>query len=153
MIAWCQSLLRKLRSLIGGQAGGVAASAAADDPDSEIREVFLAELAEVTKALQAAFADWRARPADADALKRLRRGFHTLKGSAPLVGATALSETSRHLEHFIARLADKPASAEMLRVVDYAIGLLPACAEAIRSARPLPPQLRAISVQVQRYLA
>lgn len=153
MIAWCQSLLRRLRSFVGGQGGGVAESAPADDPDAEIREVFLAELAEVTKALQSAFADWRAHPADADALKRLRRGFHTLKGSAPLVGATALSDTCRHLEHFIARLTDKTASAEMVRVLDYAIQLLPACADAIRAARPLPPQLRAVSVQVQRYLA
>ena len=153
MIAWCQSLLRKLRVRVGGRGGDVAVPSAQDDPDAEIREVFLAELADVTKALQSAFADWRARPADADALKRLRRGFHTLKGSAPLIGATALSDCCRHLEQLVARFVEAPATPDRVRVVEYAIQLLPACADAIRAARPLPPQLRAIGVQVQRYLA
>lgn len=148
MIAWCLSLLRKLRSP-GRRA---AAPVPQDDADAEIRDVFLAELADVTRALQSACADWRARPADAEALKRLRRGFHTLKGSAPLVGATALSECCRHLEQLVARFAEKPATPDMVRVVEYAIQTLPACAEAIRAARPLPPQLRAITAQVQRYV-
>jgi chemosensory pili system protein ChpA (sensor histidine kinase/response regulator) len=146
-------MLCRLRAFFGGRGGGVTVPAPQDDPDAEIREVFLAELADVTKALQSAFADWRARPADADALKRLRRGFHTLKGSAPLIGATALSDCCRHLEQLVARFADAPATPDGVRVVEYAIQLLPACADAIRAARPLPAPLRAIGVQVQRYLA
>ena len=148
MIAWCQSLLRKFRS----RAVGVAEPPVRDDADAEIRDVFLAELTEVTKALQSAYADWRARPADADALRRLRRGFHTLKGSAPLIGATALADCSRQLEQLVTRFAEKPATPDMVRVVEYAIQLLPGCADAIRGARPLPAQLRAIGAQVQRYV-
>ncbi|HWT16506.1 MAG TPA: Hpt domain-containing protein [Patescibacteria group bacterium] len=153
MIAWCQSLLRKWGALVGRRGVVAAAPAPQEDPDAEIREVFLAELIEVTKALKSAHADWCARPHDADALKRLRRGFHTLKGSAPLVGATALADCCRQLELLVARFAEKPATPDRVRVIEYAIQLLPACAEAIRVARPLPPQLRAIGVQVQRYLA
>jgi len=149
MIAWCLSVLRKLRFRHGAAA---PVATPQDDADAEIRDIFLAELADVTKALQSAHADWRARPSDADALKRLRRGFHTLKGSAPLVGATALADCSRHLEQLVARFAEKPATPDMARVVEYAIQLLPACADAIRAARPLPAQLRAIGVQVQRYV-
>ncbi len=150
MIAWCQSLLRKLRSR--GASVAAPASAPQDDADAEIRDVFLAELADVTQALRSACADWRARPADADALKRLRRGFHTLKGSAPLVGATALSECCRQFEQLVSRFAERPATPDMVRVVEYAIQLLPACADAIRAVRPLPPQLRAVTVQVRRYV-
>ncbi len=149
MIAWCLSVLRKLRFRRGAAA---PVATPQDDADAEIRDIFLAELADVTKALQSAHADWRARPSDADALKRLRRGFHTLKGSAPLVGATALAECSRHLEQLVSRFAEKPATPDMVRVVEYAIQLLPACADAIRAARPLPVQLRAICAQVQRYV-
>lgn len=150
MIAWCLSFLRKL----GFRRGGAAAvSVPQDDADAELRDIFLAELVDVTRALQSAHADWRARPNDAEALKRLRRGFHTLKGSAPLIGATTLAECCRHLEQLVARFAEKPASPDMARVVEYAIQSLPACAEAIRAARPLPAQLRAIGMQAQRYLS
>ncbi len=128
-------------------------SAPVDDGDAELRAVFLAELVDVTRALQTACAQWRANPEDVEAQKRLRRGFHTLKGSAPLIGATALSECCKQLELLSMRFAERPPTPDMVRVVEYAIQLLPACADAIRQAKPLPPQLRAIGAQVQRHLS
>jgi len=151
LIAWLQSLFDRVRSLVGG---GRARLAQGDDADAELREVFLIELREVAHSLQTACADWRANPADADALKRLRRGFHTIKGSAPLVGAVALAESCRHLESLMARLLDRSAqpTAEMVRAVEQAIRWLPACADALRDGRAPPAQLRAIGEQVRRFL-
>ena len=151
LIAWLQSLLYRVRAWAGG---GRARVAQGEDSDAEIREVFLIELREVAHALQAACADWRANPADADALKRLRRGFHTIKGSAPLVGAVALAESCRHLEQLMARLIERSAqpAPEIVRAVEQAIRTLPACADALRDGRAPPAQLRAIGEQVRRFL-
>lgn len=150
MIAWCKSLLRKFRPT-----GGVeSTSALPDDPDAEIREVFLAELNDVAQSLKRACAEWRANPADQAALKTIRRGFHTLKGSAPLVGASALSEFSRHLEKLAIQLLEKPlpVTPDILNTVEQAIGLLPAFAISIRDARPPPPMVRALGHRAQRFL-
>lgn len=143
MFAWIRSLARRFGL-------GRDEVAAADGVDAELRDIFLAEFAEVTKSLQAAHADWRDRPTDTDAIQRLRRGFHTLKGSAPLVGANELAECSRGLELLMARCVDGPATPDGVRLIDQAIRLLPACADAIRAGRSLPNPLRTLTAQVKR---
>lgn len=150
MIAWCKSLLRKLWPTGGAE----RAHAQPEDPDAEIREVFLAELNEVAQSLKRACADWRANPADQAALKTIRRGFHTLKGSAPLIGASTLAEFSRHLEQLTIQLIEKPlpVTPDMVNTVEQAIGLLPAFAISIRDSRPPPPMVRAIGLRAQRFL-
>ena len=138
--------------MFGG--GHAHAHAQQDDVDPELRAVFLAELAEVTQSLQRACTDWHANPYDKAALKNLRRGFHTIKGSAPLIGASALSDFSRQLEHLTAQLLEKPtrATSEMVTTVEQAIALLPDFATAARTARPPPPQAGAISHKVRLFL-
>ena len=114
----------------------------------------LAELADVTQSLKRACIDWHANPYDKVALKNLRRGFHTIKGSAPLIGASALSDFSRQLEHLTAQLLEKPtrATSEMVITVEQAIALLPDFATAARTSRPPPAQASAISHKVRRFL-
>lgn len=153
LIAWCTSLLRKLLSMAG--IGRAHAPRPDTDADAEIREVFFAELREVTRSLQQACAAWRLDPSDQAAMKALRRGFHTLKGSAPLVGATALSDFSGRLEKLTARILEQPppASPDLIAMVEQAIALLPAFAVAIRDARPAPAQARSIDDRIRRLLA
>ena len=151
LIAWCTSLLRKIASLTGiGRA-----RAPREEADAEIREVFFAELRDVTRSLQQACAAWRLDPSDQAAMKALRRGFHTLKGSAPLVGATALSDFSGRLEKLTARILEQapPASPDLIAMVEQAVALLPAFAVAIRDARPAPAQARSIDDRIRRLLA
>ena len=103
MIAWFTSLLRRLGSIVGIGRGNTHD----DDFDPELREVFFAELEDVTQLLERAFASWRANSADQAAMQNLRRGFHTIKGSALMVGATALGDFCRHLEQLSIRLMEQ----------------------------------------------
>jgi chemosensory pili system protein ChpA (sensor histidine kinase/response regulator) len=150
LITWLKSLLRKLRPAAAG--GRADASWGAVDPD--LGEIFVAELAEVAQALSAAFAAWHANPGDRDALVRMRRGFHTLKGSAPLIGSTALGEFCAQSERLTTRLIEMPAKAtpEVIRIVEQAVAVLPAFAESMRDSRA-PPPLRTITERVRRLSA
>ena len=125
-----------------------------DGIDPELAEVFFHELADVTKALSGALSNWRVNPKDQDALKKLKRGFHTLKGSAPLIGATALGEFSGQLERLIIRQIEKPmpVTNDLLGTVEQAIHLLPAFAHAARASRPPPPMVRAVGHRVKGFL-
>jgi len=147
---WLQSLLSAIRALFGG--GGVRSKATA--VDSELAEVFMAELGELGPALAAAFAKWRENPNDKEALRRLQRGFHTIKGSAPLVGAKSLANLCAHAERATARLVDAPSKAtpEATRALEQAVGVLPAFEQALRESRP-PPSLRALTDRMRRVLA
>ncbi len=129
-------------------------SAHNDDFDSELREVFFAELADVTQSLIEAFAAWRANAADDAALKQLRRGFHTIKGSAQMVGASALGDFCRHLEQLAIRLMEKQVKVTpaMVVTVEQAIALLPAFAKTVSDGRAPPPQSHALANRVQRLL-
>ncbi len=154
LIAWFKSLLRRWSSPKTG--AGAAAHAQVDDGiDPELAEVFFHELGEVTKSLTSALATWRAHPNDQDALKKLKRGFHTLKGSAPLIGATALGEFAAQLERLIIRQIEKPlpATTDLYGTVEQAILLLPAFAHAARQKRPPPPMVRAVGHRVKSLLA
>lgn len=143
MITWLKTQLRKLWP--------IGARAPQPDFDADLGEVFLAELGDVTQALSAACASWRANPRDPDALMRLRRGFHTLKGSAPLIGATALGEFCALIEHVTTRLIEAPAkiTPDAISTLEQAVAVLPAFAQSIRDARP-PPPLRTLTARVRR---
>lgn len=125
-----------------------------DDFDPELREVFFAELEEVTRTLEGAFATWRVNPADQVALKNLRRGFHTIKGSALLVGSTALGEFCKPLEDLTIRLmeAQIKVTPPIVLTIEQAIGLLPAFAKSTRDGRSPPPQAHSIAKRTQRLL-
>src|SRR6185312_4375620 len=70
---------------------------------------------------------WKSNPDDLDALKNVRRSFHTLKGSGRLVGAVALGEFSWKVENMLNRVLDqtiKP-DANAQALVDTAVSTLP----------------------------
>lgn len=147
LIAWLKTLLRRLWPDSG--VGRARASRLQFDPD--LGEVFIAELGEVAQSLGTAFARWRANPNDQEALKSLRRGFHTLKGAAPLIGATALSEVCAHSERLTTRLMEAPAKVtpEVIATVEQAVAVLPTFAQSMRDARP-SPSLRPITDRLRR---
>ncbi len=72
--------------------------AESDDPDTDERAIFLAEARDLLAGMATALDALRAAPGDQPALARLRRLFHTLKGSARLVGLTALGEAAWQAE-------------------------------------------------------
>lgn len=150
MIAWLSSLLRRLGSLLGL----VRVQGDSDEFDPELREVFFAELEDVQETLEAALAVWRVDGGDEAALKNLRRGFHTIKGSALLVGADALGDFCRHLEMLAIRLMEKQVKVTpaLVGTIEQAIALLPTFARSVREGRQPPLQAQSISNRVKRLL-
>ena len=82
-----------------------------DDP--EMREVFLDEAVEVLQGARAALSELQSRHDDPLALGNLRRAFHTLKGSARMVGLGAFGDAAWACEQlFNARLAEPGGAAD-----------------------------------------
>lgn len=74
----------------------VPAPPPAPGADREMLEIFLEEASEVLSAMESSIA--QARGGDNDALINIRRAFHTLKGSARMVGLTAFGECGWQME-------------------------------------------------------
>ena len=151
MIAWFTSILRRIASTLGIGRHGTDN----DDFDPELREVFFAELEDVTQLLERSFVSWRANSSDQVAMQNLRRGFHTIKGSALMVGANALGEFCRHLEQLSIRLMEQQlkVTPAMVVTIEQAIALMPAFAKSVRDGRAPPPQAHSITNRVQRLMA
>ena len=88
-----------------GPAAAVPAAAATmpavpprEAPDREMLEVFLEEANEVLAAIESGAALLRSRTDDHDALLSVRRAFHTLKGSARMVGLAAFGACAWEME-------------------------------------------------------
>ena len=146
MMSWFANLWQRLR-------GGLGAGSA-DGLDPEVREVFLAELEEVTATLQELLPKWRARTHDAVALQAIRRGFHTLKGSGNTVGARGLGEFCGVIEQLVVRLVEKRSkpTLEIIAAIADAAAVLPACRQAFAEGKPLPPEVREITSRVRPWL-
>lgn len=148
--AWIQSLISRVRTWFR-QGSGHPASAGVD---TELLDVFLLELTDILQSLDSALARWRSNPSDIGALKQLRRGFHTIKGSAPLVGADMLGNLCKDLERLMAEFQDRPAKVTPIAIstLAQAIALLPAFVESVRTQRPAPTNAAAVHQRVVRLI-
>ena len=95
--------------------------------DEDIREIFVEEVGEEIASIREHLPAWKANPEDFDALKSVRRSFHTLKGSGRLVGAMALGEFSWKVENMLNRVLDRTIApdANAQALVDHALAALP----------------------------
>ncbi|MTI14980.1 Hpt domain-containing protein [Sansalvadorimonas verongulae] len=98
-----------------------------DDWDEEIVEIFIAEVGEVRVLLQEHFPRWQANQQDQEALAVFRRGFHTLKGSGRMVGATVVGELGWAIENMFNRILDNTIASNdaIVALVDRVIVQLP----------------------------
>ncbi|MBS0228216.1 MAG: Hpt domain-containing protein [Proteobacteria bacterium] len=105
-----------------------------EEVDDEIREIFLEEFQEELGNLEQLLPQWRLAPEDSEALRPIRRVFHTLKGSGRLVGAKVLGEFSWHVESMLNRVLDgsRPASYAVLSYVGQVQSVLPSLHAALR---------------------
>ena len=105
-----------------------AAEPANEAVDSEILEIFGEEADEELEVIQSMYPRWREDLDDRDSLTRMRRSFHTLKGSGRLVGAVNLGEFSWSIENLLNRVIDGTVetSPDLMKVLDDAIEALPA---------------------------
>lgn len=112
------------------------APAAADD---ELLGVFLEEAQTVFADISTATPVCRNNPADIDALRTIRRGFHTLKGSGRMVGLDALGEVAWSVERVLNHWLEQqwPATPELLGLIDAATAELSRSTTALAARQPM----------------
>ncbi|MEO8345116.1 MAG: Hpt domain-containing protein [Betaproteobacteria bacterium] len=79
----------------------------ANELDRELLEIYLFEAAEVLDSVAASHISLVANPGDREALRTVRRGFHTLKGSGRMVGLTQLGDYGFEVEKSCNRLLEE----------------------------------------------
>ena len=106
--------------------------------DPEILEIYLEEAEEESESIRQQQQDWLRHPADENALKNIRRSFHTIKGSGRLVGALKIGEFAWDFESLLNRVIDKtvPVSTPIIEAVGEAAKALPELIEEIKSGKP-----------------
>jgi len=114
--------------------------AAVEPPDPELLEVFIEEAHEEIDAIGRMFPLWAENPADRESLVRVRRAFHTLKGSGRMVGAMALGEFAWSVEDLLNRVLDgtRERNPEMLAVLRETVDRLPGMVDAVERHEPSP---------------
>ena len=115
-------------------AAAPAASAPAElEQDDEMREIFLEEAREVLEGGREALAALADEPGDLEHLTSLRRAFHTLKGSARMVGLLEFGAAAWAGEQvYNTRLAEqRPADAALLAFTGQAFAELEPWVEAL----------------------
>jgi chemosensory pili system protein ChpA (sensor histidine kinase/response regulator) len=80
------------------------APAPAAAPEPELVTLFIEEAREEIAKINELFPRWDENPLDQDALTRVRRSFHTLKGSGRMVGARQIGEFGWAIETLLNRL-------------------------------------------------
>ena len=95
--------------------------------DPDILEIYLEEAEEESEQIRQQQLDWKLHPEDENALKNIRRSFHTIKGSGRLVGAMKIGEFAWDFENLLNRVIDKTVepSASVIDAVGLSAQALP----------------------------
>ncbi|MCL2309917.1 MAG: Hpt domain-containing protein [Proteobacteria bacterium] len=94
----------------------------ASELDAELLDIYLQEAIEVLDGVHEHRAQLVKHPHDHEALRTVRRAFHTLKGSGRMVGLTELGELAYDVEKIHNQLLEKdyPATSAVLTMMDVA---------------------------------
>eukprot|EP00611_Tribonema_gayanum_P030125 TRINITY_DN827_c0_g1_i8.p1 TRINITY_DN827_c0_g1~~TRINITY_DN827_c0_g1_i8.p1 ORF type:complete len:1011 (-),score=255.06 TRINITY_DN827_c0_g1_i8:723-3689(-) len=113
--------------------------------DAELQDIFLGEAQELLDALAVSSGLWGGVADDSRSLGSLRRGLHTLKGSARMAAAAAIGAVAHRLETMLERPADHPA-ATLVSAFDNGLDGLQRQLDALKNGEHLPaaPVLAAI---------
>jgi chemosensory pili system protein ChpA (sensor histidine kinase/response regulator) len=125
----------------------------ANELDRELLEIYLFEAAEVLDSIAEHEALLKANPGDREALRTVRRGFHTLKGSGRMVGLTQLGDYAHDVEKVMNRLLEEerpvtPALVELIGVAERDfrqwIGMLTQSGRVVADPRELHAAIHAV---------
>ncbi len=110
-----------------------------EDVDPELLEVFIEEAREEAEKISRFFPEWERNVAELEALRTVRRSFHTLKGSGRMVGAGELAEFAWSIENLLNRILDgtlerSPAVGSTLR---EAVAVAPLLVEHLAGGMPV----------------
>jgi chemosensory pili system protein ChpA (sensor histidine kinase/response regulator) len=94
----------------------------ADSVEAELLEIFIMEAQEVLETVQATMPDAHAEPSNQETLTKLRRSFHTLKGSGRMVGLNNFADGAHAVEKVMNLWLSeqRAASADLLAMLDRA---------------------------------
>ncbi len=108
------------------------------ESDPEIVQIFIEDARDVLKMVTREFENWRVDHKNTSALLELRRGYHTLKGSGRMVGATAIAELGWVVENMLNRLRDGKIefSESMYEVLAEAQAVLPVMVSQLEGGPP-----------------
>lgn len=110
------------------------------DIDEDILEIFVEEAEEELAVIRELLPLWRQDVENHSSLTRIRRAFHTLKGSGRLVGAVAIGELAWSMENMLNRVLDFtiPATDAMFSLLDEATQVLPLLVARLRGETTPP---------------
>jgi chemosensory pili system protein ChpA (sensor histidine kinase/response regulator) len=77
-----------------------------EEVDEEIMDIFIEDARDVLGNIRQELAVWREDKNNKEALAELRRGYHTLKGSGRMVGATEIAELAWAVENVLNRVRE-----------------------------------------------
>ena len=110
-----------------------ASTPAVTGADPEFLLLFVEEARENAARLAVLYPQWERNPQDAEALRDLRRAFHTLKGSGRMVGAQRIGEFSWSVESLLNRVISQTLlrSPDIVSIVRDAVAAMPALIDEI----------------------
>jgi len=132
----CLATLDQMRGVGAPQPAAAAAAPARPAPtpdaeqlavDPELLALFIEEAGEEIETIGRLFPLWEENPSDRESLTRVRRAFHTLKGSGRMVGARRIGDFAWSIENLLNRIIDGTLerSAGVLATLSDAVALLP----------------------------
>ncbi len=123
-----------------------------DELDDDIMEIFIEDARDVLDAIRKNFETWRADKDDKEAFLELRRGYHTLKGSGRMVGATVISELAWAVENMLNRLRDGKIawSQEIVELLARVEEALPALIDSLRGGPEPAVDVEALRAEADR---
>jgi chemosensory pili system protein ChpA (sensor histidine kinase/response regulator) len=121
--------------------------------DPQFLELFIEEAKEEIASIQASFPQWDQNPMDLDALARMRRSFHTLKGSGRMVGARSIAEFGWSIENLLNRIMDKTLSRTpgMMALLRNSVAALPQLVEQLETGRDSPVPIEGLMSRAFAY--
>jgi chemosensory pili system protein ChpA (sensor histidine kinase/response regulator) len=125
--------------------------------DQELLEIYLSEASEVLDEVERNHAALKDNPGDREALRTVRRGFHTLKGSGRMVGLTELGEYAYDVEKVFNRLLEeeRPVTSAVQALIEASHKSFRAWVDGLRFEGRVtadPSALRAAVAAVEREL-
>src|SRR3989454_677636 len=90
-----------------------------DDIDQQLLPIFLEEAETLVPHIGSDLRDWKANPSDQNISDSLRRGLHTLKGSARMAGAIRLGELTHIVESHIEAAIERGEVSAQLRSEEH----------------------------------
>jgi chemosensory pili system protein ChpA (sensor histidine kinase/response regulator) len=137
------SVIESVREMVAAPAPGPVRGPAppatgAVSGDSEFLHLFVEEARENVLQIAALYPQWEQNPLEIEALRDVRRSFHTLKGSGRMVGALRLGEFAWSIENLLNRVLNQTLtrSPEIVAVVRDAVAMLPVMIDELEFASP-----------------